>query len=243
MRPGSTLDLNRALALREGDTKTKPIWGRLLALELVSCAAGATAPQITIRVVNSANVERQALTASEKQAGWVLARAGIEVVWQDCSVGPMDACATELRRGEFWLHVANWKPAGSSIELLGFTELDPSLTRGPNLAVVYYPMVKQMATSFCMGEAPILGAALAHEIGHLLGADHSATGVMRARFDWHNIDDMAKGGLLFTRDQGARLRSMASPAVGGLSSAGAYEVAGQTEHHSEGKPNTIPGRR
>jgi hypothetical protein len=75
------------------------------------------------------------------------------------------------------------------------------------LAGVYYPMVKQMANDFLMEEAPILGAAIAHEIEHLLGADHSPTGVMRARFNRQNIGEMGKGGLLFDREQAARIRA------------------------------------
>ena len=93
------------------------------------------------------------------------------------------------------------------MKLLGFAALKPDPTRGPSLAGVYYPMVKQMASDFDMEEAPILGAAIAHEVGHLLGANHSLTGVMRARFNRQNMQDMAMGGLFFAREQAARIRA------------------------------------
>ena len=186
--------------------KTTWILETMLALATVAGARGEPAVRITIRVVNSARVEDRTLAKSEKQAGRVLVQAGIEVVWRDCSAGAIGACASELGRGEFWLHVANWKPERGSMELVGFVTFDPDLARGPILAGVYYPMVKQTASDFDIEEAPILGAAIAHEIEHLLGAD-SPTGVMRARFNRQNIGEMGKGGLLFDREQAARIRA------------------------------------
>jgi hypothetical protein len=186
--------------------RTAGILGALLALA-VSGARGETAARITIRLVNSARVEDRTLAKSERQAARVLAHAGIEVVWRDCSAGAIGACASELGSGEFWLHVANWKPDGGSMELVGFVTFDPDLARGPILAGVYYPMVKQTASDFDIEEAPILGAAIAHEIGHVLGADHSLTGVMRARFSRQNMVEMDMGGLFFDREQAARIRA------------------------------------
>jgi hypothetical protein len=109
--------------------KTAGILGTLLTLAAVSRAGGETAARITIRLVNSARVEDRTLAQSEKQAARVLAKAGIEVVWQDCSAGAIGACAAELGSGEFWLHVANSKPEGGLTALLGFTAFDPDPAR------------------------------------------------------------------------------------------------------------------
>ena len=187
--------------------KTTWILETMLALATVAGARGEPAVRITIRVVNSARVQDRTLAKSEKQAGRVLVQAGIEVVWRDCSAGAIGACASELGRGEFWLHVANWKPERGSMELLGFTASDPDPARGAVVSGVYYPMVKQIASDFDMEAAPILGAGIAHDIGHLLGADHSPTGVMRAQFNRQNMEEMGMGGLFFDREQAARIRA------------------------------------
>jgi hypothetical protein len=136
-----------------------------------------------------------------------LAQAGIKVVWQDCSAGEVGDCARELGTGEFWLHVATWKPASASAWELGFTAVDPDSETGGSVAGVYYPMVKELAVKSAIEEAAILGAALAHEIGHLLGVDHSPTGVMCWQLNRQRMVEMNQGGLLFARNQAARMQA------------------------------------
>ncbi len=185
--------------------KTNRILVALLALVLVPGAQAGAGLKITIRLMNSAKVANGTLAEGEKQAGRALAQAGIEVVWLDCSAGVVGPCAPDLGAGEFWFHVANWKPSASTVDGLGFTLLDRET--GASLAGVYYPMVKDAARNYMIEEAPILGAAIAHEIGHLLGEGHSPTGVMCARFNRQRFMEMSQGGVLFAPNQAARIRA------------------------------------
>ena len=190
--------------------KTNRVCAGLVVYGLVSGllfgAPAATQP-IAIRLVNSAKVPNQIMLAGEEQAGRVLAQAGIGVVWLDCSGGEFGPCGVPLRPGDFWLHVANWKPADATPQELGFTVPAKDSDGGASLAGVYYPMVRAMAARDRIEEEPILAAALAHEIGHLLGEGHSPTGIMCPRFNRQRIVEMAQGGLRFAREQSARMRA------------------------------------
>lgn len=150
---------------------------------------------LVIRLVNSAHVGAATLLASEQQAARVLRRSGIEVTWRDCSSA---RCPEELTAGEYWMHVALWKAANASEDALAFAAGD--------VAGVYYPMVRQMAENYLLDEAPILGAALAHEIAHLLGMRHSPDGVMSARFDRSRMVAMSQGELNLPKLAGAAPR-------------------------------------
>jgi hypothetical protein len=166
-------------------------------------AWGGNDAEITVRLVNSARAADATPAQSEQQAARVLRQAGVEVMWRECSTA---SCSDDLAPGELWMHVAVWKPAASCEETPGFTFLDGNSETGASVASVYYLMVRQMAESFGLDKAPILGAVMAHEIWRLLGVGHSPSGVMSPTFGRPRIGEMSPGALLFGRDQASRMR-------------------------------------
>jgi hypothetical protein len=187
--------------------KTNRVWATMLIPGLFSGTLAASTPSVTIRLVNSGKAPNGALLSAEQQAGRVLAQAGIDVAWLDCSGGEVGPCGAPLRPVEFWLHVTNWKPGTASPGELGFTLPAQDSEGGSGLAGVYYPMVREMAALGSVEESLVLAATLAHEIGHLLGLSHSRTGVMTAQFNRRHIVELSQGGFVFSNDQAAQMRA------------------------------------
>jgi hypothetical protein len=74
-------------------------------------------------------------------------------------------------------------------------------------SVVSYTAAERSAESCGRPASLVLGAAMAHEIGHLLlgGQSHAAIGIMVARLDCEKLTRASRGELGFTPDQARRI--------------------------------------
>ncbi|HEY2017686.1 MAG TPA: hypothetical protein VGH38_29470, partial [Bryobacteraceae bacterium] len=77
----------------------------------------AAGPQITVRLVNAAQVPARTLDGAERVAAWILGQAGVETTWLECPCAP-ETAATELR-----FQILNLRSMRLSRDAMGFAVL------------------------------------------------------------------------------------------------------------------------
>lgn len=176
-------------------------------------------PAVTINVLvyNYAHVSSRNLAAAERQANEILAGAGVKAVWVDC----LDDVSTFESKE---LCQKGWTRRTPELRLLSghvtsqFKDSEFGFARIPACATVSYEHVLQRAErdNEPLDLPILLGAVIAHELGHLLLGDpnHSGIGIMQPKWGFQQIQQARCGRLRFTSDQTglirARLRTLSS---------------------------------
>jgi hypothetical protein len=145
-------------------------------------------------VYDYAKVSPATLKGAQGVSSEIFKRAGLELEWADCAVQGSKTQAPHCSK---------------------LTAIDVQMR------VLNAPMAKTVGTnSFCLGYAlvplrDVLGAAMAHEIGHLLlaQAGHTSDGLMRPVWDKTDLTSLARGRLLFSESQARRMSNMAAKRV------------------------------
>ena len=77
---------------------------------------------------------------------------------------------------------------------------------------VYYDRATDLHADWNVSLADILGAVMAHELGHLLlgSNSHTPLGIMRGHWQPEELRRLARGGLLFTAEQGHHMQGKLS---------------------------------
>ena len=163
-------------------------------------APAAPHPTITVRVYNFTQALPAVLAEAEREAGQILAKAGLSVIWSECWPVLPTNVSQKTCKEETLETTAIPTPVGNRLQdtVFGFAIY-------PALASVYY----ESAVRFAKNDEgrfeipPILGCVMAHEIGHLLlgSKSHSFSGVMRSRWDREQLREAMMGALLFTPKQ------------------------------------------
>jgi hypothetical protein len=179
----------------------KRILIRVAAAGLWLAGAAAGVPdELTIRLVDTPVVPRKALEEGERVAERILAQAGIRVQWMDCAA---ERCASV---SSFWIQFVDRLPSWLPPDATGYAVPAPPQGMAP-YAIVSYRSVVERAPEATALDA-MLGAALAHEIGHLLlgRSAHTLNGIMSARLGSREIGMAARGALRFTDEQVRQIR-------------------------------------
>jgi len=177
---------------------TRNLTAGLVAMVVMGSTRPATAQDLTVtlQVQNRAHVADDVLAQAQAEVTRIYARAGVNAVWAN----PAQVRVIILTREASDL-------VNPIKDAMGFAP--GSEVRRGRVAYILAYRVDDEAQAHGMDRAALLGAAMAHEVGHLLLSinAHSKTGIMRA--DW-NEEDFRRASvkqLFFTAEQGTQIRS------------------------------------
>jgi hypothetical protein len=192
------------------------IWFVLAALASLSgsVASGRPKQEPTIRlavsVFNDAEVPQNVLQVAQARAETLLDGAGIALTWLDCGtpgnwvqdIGCRDIAYPShlsVRLARNGRHRTGDVFGESFLDDKGFG----------NYASVYVEPLAASKALDVVSEGELLGYVVVHELGHLLlGQDsHSANGVMRAKWDFAALQQVARGTLIFSANEAERMRA------------------------------------
>lgn len=147
---------------------------------------------VTVQLAAAPSIPPRALQNAQAMTTRIFAAAKVQIVWS----GPGAALHLQIMASPL---------RGSAKDAAGFS----MLTGGDSAyAAVSWPAVQRAAAQTESDPAVALGAAMAHEIGHLLlGPEHSRTGIMSARLGFHEMNLAARGELLLDPNAAIRLAS------------------------------------
>ena len=154
-------------------------------------------------IYHAAAVPPAELQRAETVAGAILRQAGIQTTWRTAGAADLYPAPSEIP-----VHLLSVHPPNLDRETSGYA----ILMGDGSYAGVSCPAVHASAATLESDDAILLGAVMAHEIGHILlrTRDHSTSGVMVTRFGPREVREAARGELQFLRSQAQRIRTEAS---------------------------------
>ncbi len=167
------------------------------------------AAAIAVRLTGSELVPPGTLIRAEGLAATIFAHAGIRVTWVSCRTGlPDNPCGSPAARSDLSLQILPRIPSNVTADGMGFAVVLPTDAGFLGYGAVSYPQVVAVAGQ-CDQAAPIvLGAAIAHEVGHLLlGPKAHTGGVMSPRLGCQELRRASRGELWFAADEARRIRA------------------------------------
>jgi hypothetical protein len=169
-------------------------------------ARSAPAAALLVRVENRTGTAPAVLSRAENDAARLFKKAGIALHWVNCPPAKLER-----------LPAPSCGPAPASIRLVLLpgsvvsNQLQSPDVIGqalPTAVLVFADRIHSRAQWVASSESDMLGAIIVHELGHaLLGAGHSASGVMLANLESSEFRAYAAGRLCFSRQQALSMQA------------------------------------
>ena len=167
---------------------------------------------ILVRIYDNAGVPISELAAALRTTHEILRRADLGVDWVQCRArrdGPVSAvCDQPLSSGDVVVRLIEGSDKESGERrALGYSLFDADGVSG--FATVYVDRVDWLAKRAQYPRAPVLGRAIAHEIGHLIlrSNAHTESGLMREVWTAEQVVRDRREDWTFSADQGGDLRN------------------------------------
>jgi Zn-dependent protease with chaperone function len=174
----------------------------VLLVMLLARLAQNPGPRITVVIHNPEAVPAAVLPRAQTLAAHILSQAGIATEWR--IAGPGDIAP---RPDVIPLHLLSTRPVTLRRDANGYAILSGERS----YAGVSWTAVQAAADTLDIHEATLLGAVMAHELGHILLASprHAANGIMVTRFGVREAQAVGRGELGFLKDEVRRMQAEA----------------------------------
>jgi hypothetical protein len=166
--------------------------------------------QLTVFVTDGAGASEHLIADAERGATRVFHQAGVDVEWVNCGIRaerpPDSRCDTPVMAADLVVRIvprARALPQG----IFGVSFLANGTGTYADVFLDHIRGLLEVDKQVSL--AAILGDVMAHELGHLLlGSNaHSRDGIMQAHWEPEQVHRIATGQMLFTAEQGERMRS------------------------------------
>ena len=172
-----------------------------------------TPERVLVQVLNRASVSREVLELAQHDVIAIYRDIGVEVVWAE--TGTETALSTSR---PLLIQIITDALPHVSEKAMGVALRGDSAEGSGQFAYVFYGRIRDVGqrSRYPAVTAHILGAVMAHEMGHLLlPYGHSLTGLMRADWSEQEMQGPNFTWLRFTRSQGDLIhRHLAQPEHG-----------------------------